>query len=485
MNRYTRLHKSAGSIRVPDSVCWRPRFDLAAHRPLLPGGAIPGSVLAILAPTLPEEECNDRLPRSFPCWGGVQFAVAVLAILVIAGCGGEKTGAEAEQGVPEITAQAAQADQVYACPMHPQFVSGDPHAQCPICGMDVVAASIGPQPGPARGATVQVSPEMIQTMGVRTVRVETARFDPSLRAFGNVVSNERLESVSVARLEGWIEDLAVRAEGDEVERGALLYRVYSPALIAAQKDFLAALEAGRRSRIDSGRQRLISDGMQAAVIDQLVENREVIERLPVYAEAAGTVAGLQVREGDYVKPGTPVMRLQSYARVWVIASIPEADLALVAAGQTVSLDFPSAPDAAERGKVDYIYPVIDPRTRTADVRIEVDNASGALRPGAYADIQFSLGAGAPRLSVPTEALLRDSRGEHVIVALGGGRFAGRTVETGATGGGRTEILAGLGAGEMVVVSGQFMLDSEANLREGLAKLESQPDGGAASGGHRH
>ena len=411
---------------------------------------------------------------------GWHSAVLLSTLLAIAGCGGNGSDATPEQLV--FPAPAA-AEQLYACPMHPHVVSDDPDHVCPICGMDVVAVSIRPQSGSSPGPIVQVSPEMIQTMGVRTARVETAYFDQSVRAFGNVVSNERLESVSVARLEGWIEDLAVRAEGDEVARGALLYRVYSPALIAAQKDFLAALETGRATRVDSGRQRLISDGMQAAAIDQLVENRAVIERLPVYAEAAGTVAGLAVREGDYVRPGTPIMRLQSYARVWVIASIPEADLALVTTGQTVSLDFPSAPEAAEQGTVDYIYPTIDPKTRTADVRIEVDNASGALRPGAYADIQFSLGAGEARLSVPTEALLRDSRGEHVIVALGGGRFAGRTVETGAAGGGRTEILAGLGAGERVVVSGQFMLDSEANLREGLAKLEPQANG--AGGGHRH
>ncbi len=422
-------------------------------------------------------------------------ALALLTLPAINACGGNGPGAEAHQGaspepaappMPAASPMPAAAEPIYACPMHPHVVSGDPDHTCPICGMDLVAVSIEPQSGSGPGPIVQVSPEMIQTMGVRTAPVETAYFDQSVRAFGNVVSNERLESVSVARMEGWIEDLAIRAEGDEVTRGALLYRVYSPALIAAQKDFLAALEAGRRSRIDSGRQRLISDGMQAAAIDQLVENREMIERLPVYAEAAGTVAGLAVREGDYVKPGTPVMRLQSYARVWVIASIPEADLALIEAGQPVALDFPSAPRAAEQGTVDYIYPTIDPKTRTADVRIEVENASGALRPGAYADIEFSLASGESRLSVPTEALLRDSRGQHVIVALGAGRFAGRTVETGVAGGGRTEILAGLNAGERVVVSGQFMLDSEANLREGLAKLDSQAGEGVTDRStHRH
>ena len=411
------------------------------------------------------------------------FAVLLLPVFAIASCGENSPGSMPEQvGSPAPVVAAP----LHTCPMHPHIVSADGGRSCPICGMDLVAASTQPQSGPAPGPIVQVPPEMLQTMGVRTAAVEIARFKQSVRAFGNVVSNERLETVSVSRLEGWIEDLAVRAEGDEVARGALLYRVYSPVLIAAQKDFLAALEAGRGTRIDSVRQRLISDGMQAAAIDQLAGNREVIERLPVYAEAAGTVAGLAVREGDYIKPGTPIMRLQSYARVWVIASIPEADLALVSVGQPVALEFPSAPRAARQGRADYIYPTIDPKTRTADVRIEVDNASGALRPGAYADIQFGLGSGQARLSVPTEALLRDSRGEHVIVALGGGRFTSRTVETGVAGTARTEILAGLNAGEKVVVSGQFMLDSEANLREGLAKLDSQsPEGAADHSMHRH
>lgn len=210
--------------------------------------------------------------------------------------------------------------------------------------------------------------------------------------------------------------------------------------------------------------------MQNAVIDRLVLTREVIERVPVYAEAGGIVAALQVREGDYVKPGTPVLRLQSYSGVWVMASIPEADLPLIDTGLPVRLDFPSAPEAPGEGVIDYIYPTIDPATRTAQVRIEVDNAAGYLRPGAYADIAINI-AGEARLSVPTEAILRDSQGAHVIVALGEGRFAGRTVGTGYSAAGRTEILEGLEPGEQVVASGQFLLDSEASLREGLAKLQ--------------
>jgi Cu(I)/Ag(I) efflux system membrane fusion protein len=356
--------------------------------------------------------------------------------------------------------------------MHPHYISTDPNGSCPICGMDLVPVSA--DSGAAQGdGSIAVASEMIQTMGIRTAEAQVTDFGETLRAFGVVETNERLENVAASRLEGWIENLTVRAEGDTVRPGALLYRVYSPDLIAAQKDYLNSLEIGNENRIAAVRQRLRSLGMQNAPIERLLQNRKVIERVPVYAEAGGTVAELQVREGDYIKPGTPILRLQSYSGVWVMASIPETDLPLIDTGLQVRLNFPSAPEAPAEGVVDYIYPTIDPKTRTARVRIEVDNAAGYLRPGAYADISMNLG-GEMRLSVPTEAILRDSRGGHVIVALGDGRFAGRTVRTGVSANGRTEILAGLTPGEQVVASGQFMLDSEVNLREGLSRLQAPP-----------
>jgi len=380
---------------------------------------------------------------------------------------------QADQAVETRQAVAADEPMRFTCPMHPHYIATDPDGTCPICGMDLVPVQGESASAPSNG-TVSVAPEMVQTMGVRTAPTEHAPFVRSVRAFGNVDTDERLETVSASRLEGWIEDLSVRAEGDSVRAGTLLYRVYSPELIAAQKDYLASLQIGNENRIAAVRQRLRSVGMQPAAIERLTETREVVERVPVYAEATGTVSRLDVREGDYVKPGTPVLRLQSYTDVWVIASIPEAELSLITEGLAVSLSFPSAPQAPAEGRVDYIYPTIDPHTRTADVRIVVDNSAGHLRPGAYADIRFQLNADEIRLSVPTEAILRDSRGAHVIVALGNGRFAGRAVETGQSAHGRTAILAGLAEGEDVVTSGQFMLDSEVSLRGGLARLEAPP-----------
>ena len=433
------------------------------------------------------------------------LAASAFALLTSAcGDGGLINRPDAEDARNSVDAQMAQ----YTCPMHPHYIATDPDGSCPICGMDLVPVAATGSGGereilyyrhpmgqpdtspvpkqdsmgmdyipvyadPANEPGVVVSPEMIQTMGVRTAPVELAAFGRTLRAFGTVETNERLENVAASRIEGWIEDLRVRAEGDTVRPGALLYRVYSPDLIAAQKDMLASLTIGNENRIAAVRQRLRSLGMQNAAIDRLTETREVIERVPVYAEAGGTVASLQVREGDYIEPGTPVLRLQSYAGVWVMASVPEQDLALIDTGLPVRLSFPSAPGAPGEGRIDYIYPEIDPGTRTGRVRIEVDNDAGYLRPGAYADIALDLG-GEPRLSIPTEAILRDSRGANVIIALGEGRFDGRTIETGISANGRTEILAGLTLGEEVVASGQFLLGSEVNLREGLARMQG-PD----------
>lgn len=357
----------------------------------------------------------------------------------------------------------------YTCPMHPHYIATDPDGGCPICGMDLVPVRGGASPD----ASVTVSPDMIQTMGIRTVSVSVSDFSQNLRAYGTVEPNTRLESMSASRLEGWINGLSVRAEGDIVRRGQRLYSIYTPELIAAQKDYLASLQIGNERRVASVRQRLMSKGMQSALVDRLTETRELIERVPVYAESAGVVTELMVRDGDYLKPGDPVVKLQAYDSVWVIASVPESDLPSMALGKTAALKFESAPDAAKSGTVDYIYPTIDGKTRTARVRITVDNRSGTLRPGAYADITFEADTSEMptlQLSVPSQAILRDSRGAHVILAVGDGRFEPRAIQIGTSTRGRTEILSGLKQGDLIVASGQFMLDSESNLRDGFSKM---------------
>lgn len=433
------------------------------------------------------------------------LASAFSAVILLGGC---NSGTDARPQMDNAQASSRSEAAAYTCPMHPHYISTDKDGSCPICGMDLVPvesdASTGPSgkgdilyyknpmglpdssPIPKKDSMgmdyipvyaneitsgVAVSPEMIQTMGIKTVPVSMSRFSGDIRAFGQVEPNTRLQAASTSRFEGWIDKLSVRAEGDVVKRGSLLYRIYSPDLIGAQKEYLVSLQIGNDKRIAAVRQRLKSLGLQEGTINRLTETRELIERIPVFSDNSGIISNLNVREGDYVKAGTPILRLQSYDNVWVMAAIEEADLPDIREGMPVSLRFESTKSAPQTGVIDYIYPTIDPRTRTANVRVEVDNGDGSLRPGAYADIIISRNAGEDeRLSVPTQAVLRDSQGAHVVVSLGDGRFEPRAVKTGALSNGRTEIVEGLRRGEIIVSSGQFLLDSEANLREGLAKL---------------
>ncbi len=412
-----------------------------------------------------------------------KFALILSSALILAACEpASKSPSALEAGHDHAAMQAGQSQSSkmdmpteevssYTCPMHPHYIATDPNGGCPICGMDLVPVTTEAK----GGSGVSVSPEMLQTMGIRTAVVSVSDFNQALRAYGTVEPNTRLESMAASRLEGWISGLTVRAEGDRVRRGQRLYSIYTPDLIAAQKDYLASLQIGNARRIASVRQRLISKGMQESLVDRLSETRELIERVPVYAENSGVVTQLMVRDGDYLKPGDPILQLQAYDKVWVIASVPESDLPKMDIGKTANLNFESAPDAAKSGKVDYIYPTIDPKTRTARVRISVDNSSGSLRPGAYADIVFEANdteTSASQLSIPSQAILRDSRGAHVIVALGEGRFAPRDITIGSSVRGRTEVLSGLTKGERIVASGQFMLDSESNLRERFSKLSA-------------
>ena len=190
---------------------------------------------------------------------------------------------------------------------------------------------------------------------------------------------------------------------------------------------------------------------------------------PFYAERDGVVSMLSVRKGAFIKSGESIATIADYREVWVIASIAEQDMPLIKGGAPASLAFRNAPSADRAAVIDYVYPTVDPKTRTGQARIVLDNRDGALRPGAYADISFEIEA-RPRLAAPSEAILRDARGAHVVMAMGEGRFMSIPVKTGAVAGGMTEILSGLAPGDAIVVSGQFLIDSESSLRESLRKM---------------
>lgn len=361
-------------------------------------------------------------------------------------------------------------DNQYTCPMHPHYIADEP-GTCPICGMDLVPLKGGTEEvsGDER-TTVTISPETIQNIGVRTEKAEFARFGSNVRSYGLVNENVRLLHDVSSRVAGWVEDLKVTAVGDEVKKGQLLFTLYSPELVSAQQDYLSALATGVKGRINSTQKRLASLGVQQKFLEQLNKNRKSEQNIPHYSETDGVISELNVRGGTYVKPGMSIAKIQDYSSVWINVSVAEKDLPFLSKDMPAEVSFPNISEETRTARTDYIYPTVDKASRTGQVRLVLSNPEGTLRPGAYADVTFETKP-EKRLAVSREAVLHSSEGDYVVIALGEGRFQPRKVRTGIHSKGKTEIVAGLAESEEIVVSSQFLIDSESALRESFRKMQ--------------
>tara|TARA_Y100000590_G_scaffold16019_1_gene19408 strand:+ start:33183 stop:34886 length:1704 start_codon:yes stop_codon:yes gene_type:complete len=377
----------------------------------------------------------------------------------------------------------AQAEQ-YTCPMHPHYVADRP-GTCPICGMDLVelaseqeseddGAAMESMDNSDKGGmertTVTIDPETIQNTGIRTEEAQMASFGTLVRSYGDVTENVRLQFDISARVEGWVEDLKVQAMGDEVKKGDLLFNLYSPALISAQQDLISAIATGYKGRIGSAAKRLVSLGMQKRAIEEVKSRRKAFQSVPYYAESDGLVSAMNVRDGTYAKPGMNLMTLQNYDTVWVDVSVAEQDIPYITKETKAMVSLPALGVKEKEAAIDYIYPTIDRATRTGRIRLVLDNADGKLKPGAYADVELETGVDR-RLSIPGDAILKSKDGDFVVVAMDQGRFQPRKILAGLKYKGRTEVLDGLAEKDKVVVSGQFLIDSESALRESFRKMQ--------------
>lgn len=316
--------------------------------------------------------------------------------------------------------------------------------------------------------TVRIDPRMRQNLGIRTVVVESGMLAPQVRATGTVVMNERAIQVVQTRAAGWVERLAVRAEGDAVRRGQLLAAVYSPELLATQEEFLLARDAHDVALASAARNRMALLGITSRQIEQIARRGRAARQVEYYAPSDGVVVRLGTRVGMQVTPGMTLFELVDLSKVWITAEIPAAQAQGVAAGLPATASVAALRFA---GRVDYVYPQVMAETRTLRVRIVLDNPDLALKPGQYAMV--SLPAGPPRraLLVPSEALIRTGQRTVVIAALGDGRFRPVEVRSGVEFAGKVEVLSGLQEGQQVVASGQFLIDSEANLTSSLQRLD--------------
>ncbi|MGQ4276603.1 efflux RND transporter periplasmic adaptor subunit [Pseudidiomarina sp. E22-M8] len=421
-----------------------------------------------------------------------RFVVAFIALVLMVSAvpAQDHSDHSEQQQQNELTAQTEQtpaerqlngaAAIEYVCPMHSHIVRDEP-GTCPICGMD-----LEPQQ-PVEEILVQVSGQMQQNLGITTATVAPTTLWRYLPTLATVQWNDNARWHLHSRASGWLEELFVRSEGTQVQVGDPLYSIYSRELVVAQQDFLQTLDtinglsAQQRQRlIRDGRLRLELLGLTAEQVKSIEQSGEILYRVPVYAKHAGVVTALSVAEGMYVEPGVELMTVTGADSVWLIADVPERYAGWMRPQAPVDVTLPAAGLNAYETEIDYIYPALDPVAKTQRVRIKLPQNidAGSLHVGMQAQVELYGGAKRDVLAVPISALIMTGTTNRVIVQTDDQTFEQRDVHVGLIVDDEAEIMHGLTAGERVVTSGQFLLDSEASLKGSRLK-------GSSGGGHAH
>ncbi len=369
----------------------------------------------------------------------------------------------------------------YTCGMHPMIVVDEP-GLCPICQMDLTPLKEGT--GDQGGQVIVIDPVTSQKMGIRTAEARQIPLVHTIHTVGLVDYAESDQQAVNSKISGWVETLVINQSGQTVKKGQPLLSLFSPELVATQNELLIAVknlkeleakglpdaEEDARNLIFATRRRLELWDISTDQIKHLEATGQVLRALTLYAPAEGIVSKKLVRKGEYVKAGAELMEISSLNKVWVYADIYEDEIPWVKVGQTAEVKFPFSSESVS-GPITRFYPYLDAATRTVKARIELDNADRGLKPDMYADVTIHTEPTVPVLTIPAEAVLFTGIRERVFLALGDGRFEPREIRTGLQDeNGNIEIVSGLAAGDRVVTSAQFMLDSESKLREALQKM---------------
>jgi Cu(I)/Ag(I) efflux system membrane fusion protein len=357
----------------------------------------------------------------------------------------------------------------WVAPMDPNYKRDEP-GKSPM-GMDLVPVYAG---GELSSDAISISPAVENNLGVRTAPATVRPLWRRISATGYVGFDEKQISHINLRTQGWITRLLVDAEGERVEKNDLLFEFYSPELVNAQKEYLQARKRSD-SRLKAGSvEKLLALGMNRPGIEALARRGKASDNIRVVAQQDGIITVLNIREGMFVQPNTTIMSLADLSSVWLQAEIFESQAEWVAAGQAAEARLDYMPGEVFTGQVDYVYPVLDPKTRTLRARLLFENPGERLKPNMYARVSIYGKLHPNALSIPREALIRAPERDRVVVALGDGKFRVHEVMTGMESGEFVEILAGIEEGDEIVTSAQFLLDSEASLAGSIQRLDSEP-----------
>ena len=368
----------------------------------------------------------------------------------------------------------------WVAPMDPAFRRDEP-GKSPM-GMDLVPVYADANGTEDEQGTVHIGATVEQNLGVRTSKAERRSLWRKVEATGYIGYDESHLSQINVRTEGWVQRLLVETEGERVKKGQLLFEFYSPQLVNAQKEYIQAKRRNDSRLLLAAEKKLLALGMASSGIQRLAKTGKVSDTVQVLAPQDGIITRLNVQEGIFIKPATEVMSLADLSSVWLQAGVFESQAEWVAQAQSAEARLNYMPGEVFNGRVDYVYPVLDPVTRTLQVRLRFDNPGERMKPNMYARVTIFGKSHPGALSIPREALIRGARFDRVVVSLGDGNYGVREVVSGIESGEWVEIVSGLESGDEVVTSAQFLIDSEASLAGSIQRLDASGSMGRESNG---
>jgi membrane fusion protein, copper/silver efflux system len=419
-------------------------------------------------------------------------STAAVGVLVLAGL---VTAACRPATPPEVRAASPSASARYHCPMHPSYVSDKP-GDCPICGMKLAATDPSASPSAATGpeaagvpgrAVVSLSPERRRRLGLRTEPVRRSALDRTLRTVGRVAPDERRLHHIHTKYDGYVEHLYVDFTGKLVRKGEPLVSLYSPELVATQQEYLLAWRArlqlaesglpsvaqGGVDLLEAARRRLLLWDIRPEDITRLEHTGLVQRTLDLHSDVTGYVVQKTALHGMRVTASDTLFDIADLSHLWVLADVYESDLPSVSLGMPAEVSLPYLPGRRWTGTVTNVAPTVEAQTRTIKVRVEVDNADGALKPEMFADVLLRSGRG-EGLLLPADAVIHAGERQLVFVDLADGRLQPREVHLGVRVGDAVQVLHGVEEGERVVTTANFLLDSESSLKAALASMSPAP-----------
>ncbi|MCR9387260.1 efflux RND transporter periplasmic adaptor subunit [Vibrio metoecus] len=357
----------------------------------------------------------------------------------------------------------------WVAPMDPNYKRDKP-GKSPM-GMDLIPvyaedlASSNDKQG-----TVKIDPAVENNLGVKTAQVELSKLSPRIETVGYIAFDESQLWQTNVRVAGWVEKLYINAVGEQVQKGDVLFTFYSPELVKAQEELLNAVRTGREGLVKGATERLSSLGVDREQINQVIRRGKASQTIEVKALANGVIASLNIREGGYLSPAQAVISAGPLNEVWVDAEVFERQTHWLNKGSQASMTLDALPGQEWQGKVDYVYPILDPKTRTLRMRLKFANPNGELKPNMFANITLQPVSDSKVLTVPKSAVIRSGGMTRVVLAEGEGKYRSARIEIGREANDKVEVLQGLKQTDRIVTSAHFMLDSESSQTADLSRI---------------